>query len=101
MARRVTHKLGNHLEFRVYQQPPALYNYLRTDVSFLHLRGLTVPIDVTWDDDTHRVINWQMQPGFTWDEFGAAVDQSAVMMNTVSFSPKSSHPSSTATMGLM
>ena len=42
-----------------------------------------MPIDVTWDDDTQRVIRWRMSPGFTWDEFDEAVDRSTVLFDSV------------------
>lgn len=42
-----------------------------------------MPIEVTWDDDTQRVIRWRMPPGFGWDEFDAAVDRSVELFNAV------------------
>lgn len=40
-------------------------------------------IHVAWDDDSQRLVRWLMEPGFGWDEFDAAVVQSAELMNSV------------------
>lgn len=45
--------------------------------------GLSMAINVKWDDDSQHLIYWSMEQGWTWDDFTAAVGQSVDMMNTV------------------
>ena len=40
-------------------------------------------IKVAWDGDDTTLVRWDMDADWTWDEFDRAVDESAVLMDTV------------------
>jgi len=46
-------------------------------------------IDLKWDTESENVIIWQIESGWTWDDFHHAIDDSWIMIRELAVLPAS------------